>query len=243
MMSLRWQLPDAPLRASLVTTQVVTLAALAGTGVFARAALSLTPSYPIKAAALFAAMMVLAAGAVRRHHPHAWFGPANQITTFRAGVVALIAALVGEAGTPAVAAGAVAAASITTALDGVDGWFARRTGMASAFGARFDMEIDAFLILVLASLAWQNGKAGAWVLLSGLLRYLFVAAGWVWPWMRRELFHSFRRKLICIVQIAGLILTLVPALVPPASTVLAAVGLAILCYSFLVDTVWLWQQR
>ena len=62
--------------------------------------------------------------------------------------------------------------------------------MASAFGARFDMETDALLIQVLAILAWQYGKAGPWVLVSGLLRYLFVAAGWVWPWMREPLFPS-----------------------------------------------------
>ena len=51
--------------------------------------------------------------------------------------------------------------------------------MTSAFGARFDMEVDALLIQVLAVLAWQWDKAGPWVLMSGLLRYVFVAAGWV----------------------------------------------------------------
>jgi phosphatidylglycerophosphate synthase len=38
------------------------------------------------------------------------------------------------------------------ALDGLDGWLARRFGLASAYGARFDMEVDGFLILVLALL-------------------------------------------------------------------------------------------
>ena len=45
------------------------------------------------------------------------------------------------------------------ALDGVDGWLARRRGMSSAFGARFDMEIDALLVQVLAILVWRYGKA------------------------------------------------------------------------------------
>ena len=53
-------------------------------------------------------------------------------------------------------------------------------------GSRFDMETDAALILVLAIFVWRNGKAGPWVLLSGLLRYIFVAAGWMWPWMARR---------------------------------------------------------
>ena len=39
-------------------------------------------------------------------------------------------------------------ASVALILDGVDGKVARRTRNASAFGARFDMEVDAFLILV-----------------------------------------------------------------------------------------------
>ena len=101
-------------------------------------------------------------------------------------IVALVAGLIGEPNVAANAVCAAAASAIAIALDGVDGWLARRTGMVSAFGARFDMEVDALLIQVLAILAWQHGKAGAWILASGLLRYLFVAAGWVWTWMRSQ---------------------------------------------------------
>ena len=42
--------------------------------------------------------------------------------------------------------------------------------MTSGYGARFDMETDAAFILVLSILVWQHGKAGAWVLLCGLMR-------------------------------------------------------------------------
>ena len=70
------------------------------------------------------------------------------------------------------------------ALNGADGWVARRTRTASAFGARFDMETDALLILVLSALVWRMEKAGAWVIASGLMRYAFVAAAIAWPWMR-----------------------------------------------------------
>src|SRR5437867_3690361 len=81
----------------------------------------------------------------------------------------------------AYATAAATAGAIVTLLDGVDGWLARRTHMASTFGERFDMETDALLILVLSVLAWQYDKAGAWLVLAGLLRYLFVAAGWLLP--------------------------------------------------------------
>jgi phosphatidylglycerophosphate synthase len=160
----------------------------------------------------------------------------------RALLVALTAAWIGEPATPASAQAAVSAAAIATGLDGMDGWLARRTQMVSPFGARFDMETDALLILVLAILAWQYGKAGPWVLASGLLRYVFVAAGWLQPWMQRPLFPSLRRKTICVVQIVGLTLTILPAIPPPASAPLAAVSLAALAYSFLVDTWWLWRR-
>src|SRR5262249_58290063 len=113
------------------------------------------------------------------------------MTFVRATIVALVAGLVSENNTLAVTWAAVALASAAAVLDGVDGWIARRWRTASAFGARFDMEVDALLILVLAILAWQHSKAGGWVMLSGLLRYLFVGAGWIWAWMRRPLTPPF----------------------------------------------------
>ena len=44
----------------------------------------------------------------------------------------------------------VTLAAVALALDAADGWMARRTGTASALGARFDGEVDAFLILALS---------------------------------------------------------------------------------------------
>jgi phosphatidylglycerophosphate synthase len=199
-------------------------------------------SYFLKAAAVAAAIALVARRSARAHHRFPTFGPANQVTMVRACLVALTAASIGEPRSASYATAAVAASCVALALDGVDGWLARRTGMASDFGARFDMEIDALLIQVLAVLAWQYGKAGVWVVTSGLLRYVFVAAGWLLPWMRRPLFPSFRRKAICVVQVAGLILAMVPAIAPPASTWIAAASLAALLYSFLADTTWLWAH-
>jgi phosphatidylglycerophosphate synthase len=119
---------------------------------------------------------------------------------------------------------------------------ARRTAMASAFGARFDVEVDALLIQALAILAWRYEKAGPWVLLSGLLRYVFVIAGWLLPWMQGPLAPTQRARVICTVQIAALVLAIVPAITPPLSTVIAALALTALSYSFVLDTVRLWRQ-
>ena len=133
--------------------------------------------------------------------------------------------------------------ALATALDGLDGWVARRTQTESAFGARFDVEVDALLILVLAILAWRYGKAGPWVLSSGLLRYAFVAAGWILPWMNKPLTPTRRAKVICVVQIGGLLIALLPAVTPPASGAIAGAALAALIYSFALDVERLRRSR
>jgi phosphatidylglycerophosphate synthase len=217
------------------------LVAVIGLAWLAYTELALGIWYPIKAAGLFSLVMLLALGYLRGRHPFPQFGPANQLTTARGVLVVLVAGLIGEPGLPPIAATAAVVALAAAALDGLDGWLARRAGMASDFGGRYDVEIDALLIQVLAILAWQYGKAGPWVLFSGLLRYGFVAAGWLLPWMRRPLTPTLRGRMICSVQTSALILAIVPAITPPLSTLVAALGLAALCYSFLVDTLRLWR--
>jgi phosphatidylglycerophosphate synthase len=242
MIDLRWQLPDAPLRASVVTAKAFGLVAVVVLASMIRAGLHLGQLYPLKAGAVFAGTMLIAIGFVREHHPFARFGAANETTTVRVMLVALVVSFIGEPKLPVVAASAAAAAVVVTALDAADGWLARRSRMASDFGARFDMETDALLVMALAILVWQYGKAGAWVLLCGMLRYLFVAVGYLWPWLQRPLPPSRRRQTICIVQVVGLSLVIVPAIGPPVSEVMAAVALSTLGYSFLVDVAWLWRH-
>ena len=128
-----------------------------------------------------------------------------------------------------------ALAALALASDGVDGWLARRRGLASNFGARFDMETDALLVLALALLVAATGQAGSFVLLSGALRYLFVAAGRVVPALAVPLPPSRRRKVVCVAQTALLIAALPPAVPPEAGQILCATGLGLLIYSFAVD--------
>jgi phosphatidylglycerophosphate synthase len=154
----------------------------------------------------------------------------------------LLAGLIGESVSAILAGTAAAAGFVVLTLDGLDGWLARRTKMASAFGARFDVEVDALLIQTLAVLAWQEAKAGPWILLSGLLRYGFLAAVWLLPWMQRPLTPTSRARIICVVQTAALVVVLAPGVTPPLSWTIAALGLAALCYSFLVDIMRLWRQ-
>jgi phosphatidylglycerophosphate synthase len=243
MTTARWQLPERSLRASLASTSAAGLACAIGLAMLAVVALGASPSYSVKAGTLFALVMSTAAWLIGRHHPFPRFGPANQTTTLRLAGVACVAALVGEASTPALAAAAALATAVLAVLDGLDGWLARRSGMTSAFGARFDMETDAILILALSVLAWQHGKAGAWVLASGLVRYLFVAAGVAAPWLAQPLPPSRRRQTICVVQVAALAVVIAPWIDARASAAIAAVALAALTGSFLIDVAWLWRVK
>jgi phosphatidylglycerophosphate synthase len=213
--------------------------ALAAAALTVARELALGPLYVAKVLAVFAVVAAFVLANLGAHHPFASFGPANQITLLRAGLMAILAGLIGEAGEATLGGLAFVLALVAASLDAIDGRVARATGMASAFGARFDMETDAALVLALSVLAWQLGKAGPWVLASGLARYAFVAAGVAWPWLRHPLPPSFRRKLVCAIQMGVLVALLAPVLAPPATAALAAAALALLLFSFAADVVWL----
>ena len=90
-------------------------------------------------------------------------GPADWVTldagTLAVGVAALVADSFDQ---PAPVAMLVTLTVVALALDAVDGWIVRRTGTATPLGARFDGEVDAFLILVLSVyVARSAGVVGA----------------------------------------------------------------------------------
>ncbi|NUB45458.1 CDP-alcohol phosphatidyltransferase family protein [Fertoebacter nigrum] len=192
----------------------------------------------------FACVVPFVARQMRLHYPHDRLGGCNAVTMARAAVVcALLAPLVGD-GPQALGGWAVPLLAVTSlALDGVDGWLARNSGLASGFGARFDMEVDAALAAVLCLLALDLGKAGPWLLALGFLRYAWVLAGFVWPWLNGALPERFSRKAVCVVQIAILIALLAPVVQPPVSQGLAALALVPLLWSFAVDLRWRARHR
>lgn len=168
----------------------------------------------------------------------AGLGPADRVTLTRATLVGCVAALVEDSFTrPPAVATMVALAVVALVLDGVDGWVARRTGTESALGARFDMEVDAFLILVLS--VYVAASVGLWVLAIGAARYLFVAAGWLLPWLRATLPPRYWRKPVAAIQ--GIVLTVAVTDVLPgaAISVLIVAASALLAESFGRDVWWL----
>jgi phosphatidylglycerophosphate synthase len=124
----------------------------------------------------------------------------------------------------------VALAVPTLALDAVDGAVARRTGCATSEGALLDMQVDAGVLLVLSLAAAP--VLGPWVLLLGLMRYLFVAASWVWPLLRTPLPRSQFRRVVAGVQGAVLVAALAPVVPVDAARAAVLVALLLLAGSF-----------
>jgi phosphatidylglycerophosphate synthase len=242
-MGVAWRVPEAPLRASVAGVSTIGVIGLAVASWTLQSTLALDAWYPVRAIVGFAVIMLIAFGYTQPLHPFNRFGPANQVTAARAAMVALVAALVGEPLTRATSVLATTVSLAVTLLDGVDGRLARQTKMASAFGARFDMETDALLIMALSVLAWRFERAGLWILLAGLLRYLFVLAGWIDARFAAPLFPSRRRQTVCVIQIVGLSLVVSPFVEAPASGWISAALLATLIWSFAIDTWWLRRSR
>jgi phosphatidylglycerophosphate synthase len=221
---------------------VAVLVVLLSMAVVAARAAGFDADFIVKALLLFTAGAVWVWRGLRSGaHPHARFGAANRVTLLRLAFASLLAALLGEAvPTPPLqptplAWAVVALAALTALLDAVDGALARRSGLASRFGARFDMETDAAYTLVLCALVWQAGQAGPWIFAAGLMRYAFVGAALLFPWLAGPLAPSRRRQAICAAQITTLIVCLVPVVPSSLATVLSAASLLLLSLSFCVD--------
>lgn len=201
---------------------------------------------PRLAVAAGIAYLPVAAAVLRygpRHHRHDRFGAANAATLLRAVLVCLT---FGLAIAPTVLTERSSLAWLPTTiavlalgLDAADGRLARRQGLESPFGQRFDVEVDALMTLALCALAAALGTVPPWILAAGLLRYAFLATAWVFPALAAPLPDSQRRRLVGGAQGIVLALVLVPTCPPAVATALAAASLAALVVSFATDTVWL----
>ena len=201
------------------------------------------------AAALGASMALVSAAAaisfaalihVGRSHwtPSGAFGAANAVTFVRiAGILSL----------PALAPGPVlaAAAAAWLALDGIDGWIARRRSLAGPFGAFADKEGDALLVLVLCLLLYRLPDGpGAWILVPGMLRYAFVLyVAVARPPQAREQ-RSRLGVRVAVLTIAALIAAFAayPTFFGYARWLLAA-ATCLLCLSFAVSLYRIYRPR
>jgi phosphatidylglycerophosphate synthase len=169
-------------------------------------------------------------------------GAANVVTLVRATLVGGVAALVVDAfAARSHVATLIGLCVVALVLDGVDGRVARRTRTVSELGARFDMEVDAFLILLLS--CYDARGFGAWVLLLGSARYLLLGASWCAGWLRAPVPPRYWRKVVAAT--AGIALAVTASDLVPRRTAVAAlvVALLLLTESFGRDVWWLAARR
>ena len=207
----------------------------AGLGVM----LALAVTVGLGPAGWLAGIVVAAAGNLlvaraRVRHGVDRLGPGDWVTATRALIVVGVTALVADGTAQALL---VTLAAVALALDAVDGRVARRTGTTSVFGAAFDMEVDAWLILVLS--VQVAPEAGPWVLLIGAARYLLGIAAHVMPMLRRPVPVRWWAKVVAAIQ--GITLAVVatgwlPLMVGQAVLVVA---LLLLTESFAHQVRWL----
>jgi phosphatidylglycerophosphate synthase len=240
--------PPPPLRREVALHLLVGAVSVVAAGIVLAVLLDLPDAYAVGCAIVYLAVAAVAATGLDRHGNgdarHRGWGHANRVTLGRGVLIALVG---GAMVVPtALDTGDLwvlsVIAVIALALDGVDGPLARAQRMTSPYGARFDMELDTLLTLVLALLLWRAGEVGVWVLALGLLRHVFVLAGMVLPALTAPLPFSQRRRIVCVIQIAVLAAGLTPVVAAPVTGFATGAALALLLFSFLVDTVWLLRQ-
>jgi phosphatidylglycerophosphate synthase len=187
-------------------------------------------------------LRTLLGGAARRAGATA-LGPADVVTLARAslvgGVTALVVDRVGSGAIPV--ATLVLLSSVALALDGVDGWVARRTRTVSALGARFDMEVDAFLVLMLSVHVAQT--VTPWALVIGAMRYAFVVVSWLLPWLSGALPTRYSAKVVAAAQGIVLVVASAHLLTQQIAAALVVAALTALLWSFGKSVTWLWRAR
>ncbi len=206
-------------------------------------ALSMAPRYVQQVSVLALLLFIVVLFLFQTRSEQRRLGVANTLTLFRTAIVCLIVANIGFQWPDLTAWVMIVLSIVALILDGLDGKYARQNNEMSAFGARFDQEIDAGFILGLCFLVVDQGKAGTWIILSGAMRYLFVLASYPLPWLSAPLPDSFRRKLICVLQISALLLCLSPLVDGIFSAIIAAFSLILLGASFAIDIGYLFQRR
>ncbi|MFQ6550561.1 CDP-alcohol phosphatidyltransferase family protein [Aestuariibius sp. 2305UL40-4] len=179
--------------------------------------------------------------AIHHSYPHAKLGLCNLATLARLVIAGVLLVALLERAMPS--AGLLVLAILSLSLDGVDGWLARREGLSSSFGARFDVEVDAAFALLLAVYAARTGVAEAYVILLGLPHYLFWLAKHLCPWLDQPLPPRFGRKAVCVMQISALIALLVPQFDGMVMDAVILTVVAALVWSFGRDILWLYGRR
>lgn len=163
--------------------------------------------------------------------PGGRFGIANSLTLVRILSISSIGLIMPRV--PAVAF--VGIIALLFAADGIDGWIARSRNTVSSFGQTFDMEADAYLVMLLCVLLTTHNVAGYWVLIAGLWRYSYAAFIAVVP-ARGEMPRSRLARFGHGILMVSLILAFLP--VPALPLVAAVIAVATVTLSYARSLAW-----
>ena len=132
---------------------------------------------------------------------------------------------------------------ISLVLDGLDGYLARLLNQISEFGAKFDLETDTFLLLLLSFSLYKDLNANVTVFLIPFYRYVFFILQFKFKWLKASLPESMRRRFICFFVTFLLIISHFSSF--PTHLVDGFINLSILLitFSFLEDIIWLYRKE
>lgn len=161
---------------------------------------------------------------------------ARAVLVLLASSLVLMSLLMSEGTEPARAWVLWALALPAWALDLVDGHLARRTGRTSRFGAHFDEETDALLILVLSV---ALAPLAPWALIIGLAHYAFLLLRLTGHRWRAPLPPRGSRKVIAATAGGILVWSVLPVIPPWLAQLAVGVGVVLIVWSFGRDLWWL----
>jgi phosphatidylglycerophosphate synthase len=118
-------------------------------------------------------------------------------------------------------------------LDTLDGWLARRQETQTEFSAFLDKEIDSLFLLIICLGLVSRHVVGAWILIIGLSRYVFVIAIAVLRPAHPKERRSGRARLVYSAVLVVLLSLFLPLRLPQAWPALGC--LAGLLSSFFLD--------
>ncbi len=128
-------------------------------------------------------------------------------------------------------------------MDWLDGFIARKFNQVSDFGDFFDQEVDNFFLVMLSLSIIIQYDSFHYILIIPSLRYFYIIAQMYLIWMRRDLYKSRRRKLVCGLVVSALIISNIYLLPILLIELLLIISIFILCLSFFKDFVWLYRRR
>jgi phosphatidylglycerophosphate synthase len=216
-----------------------------GSGLIVALAVDALLPWAVLAAGLVYALGAVLIGASWRRSE---FGAANGVTLARLVGCCWIGALTVEAALRGLSVSdrvlLIALATACLVLDGVDGWVARELGEVSDFGARFDVETDAVLLLCLSLVVPILGVVGWWAVLLSGMRYGYLLLSWTVPALQVPPPATLAGKVVAVISAASLIAALTVDLVLPGwpAGVPVLFGLACLVWSFGRSIVWQARQ-